>query len=286
MLGNCGVKDVLLAYQPVGPKIDRLHALSEKYPNTEFSALIDNTEIALKLSQKFVARPISVYIDVNTGNNRTGINPENVPGLIDQTKELSGIILKGFHAYDGHLRDEDFETRKRRCDEALSPVEQLRKSLDYKLEIIAGGSPTFPIHAKRDDVICSPGTCLLWDWGYGSKFNELGFQHAALVLTRAISRVGHNRICLDLGHKAIASENPFPRVHLLNLPNHLQVGHSEEHLVIEANTSPAIEVGDIFYGVPMHICPTVALYQEANVINQGALHETWKVVARDRKITV
>ena len=35
-----------------------------------------------------------------------------------------------------------------------------------ELEIIAGGTPTFPIHAMREGVTCSPGTLVLWDYGY------------------------------------------------------------------------------------------------------------------------
>src|SRR5438128_12350864 len=46
MLGDCGAPDVLLAYQPVGPKLSRFISLIQKFPATRFSCLIDNTESA------------------------------------------------------------------------------------------------------------------------------------------------------------------------------------------------------------------------------------------------
>src|SRR5215467_11278372 len=39
MVAECGAKDVLLGYQPVGPNIPRLVALTAKFPQTRFSAI-------------------------------------------------------------------------------------------------------------------------------------------------------------------------------------------------------------------------------------------------------
>lgn len=38
--------------------------------------------------------------------------------------------------------------------------------------------------------------------------------------------------------------------------------------------------------VPVHICPTAALYDKAVVIENNEAVTTWKVVARDRAINV
>ena len=151
---------------------------------------------------------------------------------------------------------------------------------------MAGGTPTFPIHAQNDSFECSPGTCVLWDFGYAEKFADLEFLIAAVVLTRVVSKPGANRLCLDLGHKAIASENPPPRVQFLNLPDATAISHSEEHLVVESAQAHRFAVGDCLYGVPRHICPTVALHSEAVVINHGMATERWRVTARERRLTI
>ena len=105
-------------------------------------------------------------------------------------------------------------------------------------------------------------------------------------LTRVVSKPGADRLCLDLGHKAVAAENPAPRVKFLNLPDAVAIGHSEEHLVVESAQAGKFAVGDCLYGVPRHICPTVALHSEAVVIRSGIATERWRVTARERRITI
>src|SRR5882724_9164206 len=46
MLAMIDAKDVLLAYQPVGPKILRLLQLIKAYPSTAFSCLVDSIDNA------------------------------------------------------------------------------------------------------------------------------------------------------------------------------------------------------------------------------------------------
>ena len=78
MLAGCQAPDVLLAYQPVGPKINRLITLIKKYPATKFSCLVDDGIIANEISKKASEENlvITVYIDLNVGMNRTGIIPD------------------------------------------------------------------------------------------------------------------------------------------------------------------------------------------------------------------
>src|SRR6478672_3504904 len=42
LLGQINAKDVLMAYQPVGPKVQRLLNLAQHYPDTQFSCVVDN----------------------------------------------------------------------------------------------------------------------------------------------------------------------------------------------------------------------------------------------------
>src|SRR6187551_1747501 len=113
MLATVGAADVLLSYQPVGPKANRLAELAKKFTTTKFSCLIDNLSSAQHVSSVFSSQSISipVYIDLNVGMNRTGIAPEAALKLYEECKSLNGITIVGLHAYDGHLRDTDFTVR-------------------------------------------------------------------------------------------------------------------------------------------------------------------------------
>jgi D-serine deaminase-like pyridoxal phosphate-dependent protein len=291
MLGGCGARDVLLAYQPVGPKLNRFVDLLRAFPGTLFSCLVDNIIAARQMSLLFESNSlrIPVYIDLNVGMNRTGIapGPEAVRLYLDCCN-LKGIQPIGLHVYDGHIRNVDFEQRKQECDKAFAAVLKMKDTLIEKMlpapVIIAGGTPTFSIHCKRKDIECSPGTFIYWDKGYESLCSEQAFLPAALVISRVISIPATNKVCLDLGHKSIASEGELKRrVHFLNAPDLQPVGHSEEHLVMES-PSGSFQPGDLLYGLPYHICPTVALFERAYTIENGKATGEWKNVGRDRKI--
>ena len=293
MLAMAKAKDVLLAYQPVGPKAMRLLALKEKYPTTQFSCLIDNLETANHLSAIFLKanQPISVYIDLNIGMNRTGVTPENAYPLYLDCQKLKGITVIGLHAYDGHIHDANFELRSKQSDESFAPVEVLKnkilKNHSGPFTVIAGGTPTFPIHAKRKDVECSPGTFIYWDMGYQRLLLEQPFVFAALVVTRVISKPTEDTLCVDLGHKSIASENPIDkRVFFLNAPELQPIGHSEEHMVVRAPATNSYKIGDVLFGVPFHICPTCALYDSAWIVENHNVRQKWAISSRNRTITI
>lgn len=294
MLAMAGASDVLLAYQPIGPKVKRLAQLIERYPSTTFSCLVDNEGSALRINEvmESIHHCIPVYIDLNVGMNRTGIKPgsEALELYLRLSKE-EGLLPMGLHVYDGHLRDTDLDERTRRCDEAFQEVEKLRKELIEKDMvdpiIIAGGTPTFPIHAKRKNVECSPGTFIYWDKGYGDILKEQPFHFAALVLTRIVSKPTENTICIDLGHKSIASENPLnKRVFFLNADGLDPIGHSEEHMILQNNGKLKFDVGDVLFGVPYHICPTCALYDTATIIMNHKTEGHWNITSRNRKINI
>lgn len=293
MLAEAGAADILLAYQPVGPKAVRLAELVKRFPQVIFGCLVDNIETAQHISAIVNAEglKLNVFIDLNVGMNRTGIIPAAALALYKQLLTLPGIIAQGLHAYDGHLRDTDFELRATKCNEAFTAVAKLREDIRTQtgnaLTVVAGGTPTFPIHAKRQNVECSPGTFIYWDSGYKNILQEQPFLFAALVVSRVISLPTADTICIDLGHKAIASENPIQnRVTFLNAPDLEPIGHSEEHMIFRTKKTNAFRVGDVLYGVPYHVCPTVALHDRAAVVTDGNVTEYWNTVARNRVITV
>jgi D-serine deaminase-like pyridoxal phosphate-dependent protein len=294
MLGMAKATDVLLAYQPVGPKVDRLIALIKAFPNTAYSCLVDNITSAKAIASLATGQGlvIPVYIDLNVGMNRTGIIPGDAAvELYMQCLKVPGIEPKGLHVYDGHITDASFEVREQRCNEAFTPVEWMMDRLNEKgikePVVIAGGSPSFTVHAKRRKVQCSPGTFIFWDAGYVEKYKDQPFLPAALVVTRIISLPNKTTITADLGHKSVAAENTIDhRVKLLNAAGLVVTGQSEEHLVLKGNEGHAYKTGDVFYGVPYHICPTVALYEKAFIIEEGEVRGQWKIVSRDRKITI
>ncbi|MGV3774799.1 MAG: D-TA family PLP-dependent enzyme, partial [Verrucomicrobiales bacterium] len=294
MAARAGAAEVLIAYQPTGPNAGRICDLQEKFHATRFSTVVDNMDTAEKLASafKFCHRPLPIFLDLDCGMHRTGIAPgEEALRIYEFISNSPRLEAGGLHAYDGHIHDADLRERERKCEESFQAVANFTRQLEQKgmkvPTVIAGGTPTFPIHAKNHPAYeCSPGTPLLWDFGYGQKFGDMEFKVAAVLMTRVVSKPMPDRLCLDLGYKAVASENPHPRAQFLDIPEPKPLMHSEEHMVIETPLAASLNVGDVLYATPRHICPTVALFDEVIIAGEGAAYGTWSVAARTRKISV
>tara|TARA_B100000902_G_C27306629_1_gene915899 strand:+ start:1342 stop:2445 length:1104 start_codon:yes stop_codon:yes gene_type:complete len=291
LLAKSGAKDILLAIQPTGKNISRFISLIEIYPESIFSTIVDNeyslNEINNRAKEKKIS--VSIWLDINNGMNRTGVEPNNEAcNIFQKIASASNLNAKGLHVYDGHIRESDYSVRKHLCDNAFSHVLNLKKNIEKKGilidKIVAGGTPTFPIHAERENVEVSPGTSLLWDDRYGTAFEDLKFIHSAVLIGSIISKPSKDLLCINLGHKSVASEMDFPRLSFLNLKNTEQIGHSEEHMVVKCNESDKYPVGMICYSIPSHICPTVPKFSKVLTVDEGEVIGEWKVSARDNMI--
>jgi D-serine deaminase-like pyridoxal phosphate-dependent protein len=292
LLGMNKAADVILAHQPIGPKIERLYQLMKMYPDTNFSTITDNVEASKKIGDFFHLNgcTIRIYIDINVGMNRTGIKANDEALALHQSiLNNEGLIFEGLHVYDGQHRQSDPTEKEIACNNAFQPVYELMTSLQQlghpKPTVIAGGSPSFSIHASKKDRDCSPGTNIFWDHGYKTICPEQSFEPALYILTRVISLPAANKICVDLGHKAVASENEISkRVIFPSYPHVKAVSQSEEHLVLEIGMNDKFEVGDLLTGIPYHVCPTVALHEFLTEVKNNEVTGEWQVLARRRKI--
>ncbi|MEX2175321.1 MAG: D-TA family PLP-dependent enzyme [Pirellulaceae bacterium] len=296
MLAQVGASDIFLAYNPVGPNVGRLARLVEKYPHAKFSATADHPRPIAELGAAVaaVARTVEVLLDIDCGLHRTGIPVGPAARqLYEQIAATPGLSPGGFHLYDGHNHQQDVAERRAAVRACWEPAAALRDELVAAglpvPRVVAGGTASFPIFAKIEDpaIELSPGTVVFQDWGYGEMFPDLKFTPAALLLTRVVSRPTPQRLTLDLGYKAVASENPLARrVRFPDLPDAAAVLQNEEHLVLETSQAERFSPGDELLAIPRHICPTTALHQQVYVVSGGKLVDTWAVAARDRMLSV
>jgi D-serine deaminase-like pyridoxal phosphate-dependent protein len=288
------IPDVLLAYQPVGIKKERWISLLQKYPDTYFSAIVDNLESAKALNEtaKENNLKLNVYLDLNTGMNRTGFSiSQDWTALIAKIIKLKNLHFEGIHIYDGHLKgtvEERTHTASNSFSEIKEKAEAIEQKLGYELKIVAGGSNTFPFYAAQENVECSPGTFVFWDFNYQSNLPEQNFKPALVIVGTIISKPTNSTLCIDIGYKAVSSENPIDkRLVILNDENLIPTAHSEEHLILENRGKNEYKIGDTIYALPYHVCPTCALYDAVQVVNKGhQICDQWKVAARSREISI
>jgi D-serine deaminase-like pyridoxal phosphate-dependent protein len=294
MCARVGAADVLLAYPPAGPAGTRLCQLMLAFPKTRFAIIADHAAAirGLSVCARVAGVEVEVYLDLDVGMGRTGIAPGM--GAVELYKLIGNtpaLRAAGLHAYDGHIHEPDLAKRWELCDAAFAPVLELKHKLEEMGRavpaLVAGGSPTFPIHASHKDRECSPGTTVLWDFSYAEKFADLPFEIAAVLLTRVVSKPAGKRLCLDLGHKAVAAENPLAaRARIAEIPDAELVMQSEEHLVVETARAGEFSIGQVLHALPRHVCPTVALHAEAVVVQEGKATDRWPIQARARKLTI
>ena len=292
MLAQNGIEDILIAYQMVGPNVNRFVSLQLKYPGADFKVVVDHQESVAALSSAAAKHglTVKVMLDLDVGMNRTGIPVGDAAvDVYAQIEAVEGLQPWGLHVYDGHIHDEDVADRKASCDKSLEQTEEMKdrlasKGLDVPL-IVMGGTPTFPIYAKTPGVETSPGTFIFHDYGYSTRYPDLGFTPAALLLSRVISIPTPHRITLDLGHKAIAADPEGVRGIVLNVDGAEVTMQHEEHWAVDVPDSSPMHIGQEIYVCPTHICPCVALHPFYYLVDtDGYCRGTWEVTARNRTL--
>jgi len=287
-----GGTHALVAYPLVGPAIARFIKLREKYPSTAFWAIGDDLlqlELLGKAALSKNQSPIDTLIDVNLGMNRTGVLPEKLEDFYLNAVKIKGLVIKGFHCYDGHLTIMDLNERRAAASSASAYFFKVKESLEkqnYEIPVVVmGGTPTFSCHRETEGVFLSPGTFFVQDYGYSSKYSDLAFSPGAAILSRVISHPKDGFFTMDTGSKAIAAD-PADRGVIVDLPEAKAVFQSEEHWVWTLEDKEPPPIGEVLYIIPTHICPTSALYPGVIVVKNGERVDYWEVGARNRKISV
>ena len=297
MCAMAGASDAVLAYPLLGPNVARILKLMKTYPGTRFYAIGDDTGAVKRAGEAAVKEGtvLPFLMDVDLGQNRTGVPVDKAAGVYEEWNGFEGIRMTGLHCYDGHRHETDPDERMELVREEDGKVEAVKTALRQKGIgcgiVILGGTPSFPCHVKAmPDDYYSPGTCVLWDSGYGKSFPDMDyFTAGAAVLTRVVSHRGEDLMTLDLGVKAVASDPAPERAQIVGFEDAVTVLQNEEHWLVripkkEGRTLPP--VGTELFAIPTHVCPTSALYPSVPVIENGAVADWWKVTARDRKLTI
>ena len=297
MLCETGAKDILIAYQMVGPNVKRFVQLIDKFPDVKFATLVDHPTSLERLSEALQSgrdRTAGIWLDLDPGMKRTGIGlGDDANQLYEMICSTPGIEPAGLHWYDGHHRQSDPDERRTAIETAWIPLVELRNRLllqGFPIPAVAvAGTGSFPILADfgEPNLQLTPGTTTLYDIGYLEDFPDINLQPAAGVLTRVVSCNRPGFLTLDCGHKSISPDQPAgKRCYFPALPDAIERGHNEEHLVVETEFSEQFSLGDSLVALPRHVCPTSALHQSAHVIEGGKLVDRWPVAGRDRMISI
>jgi D-serine deaminase-like pyridoxal phosphate-dependent protein len=292
---ECGAADVLVAYPVIGANARRVREIAEQFPHVRISVL---AEIREQLQQWRGSR-LGVFVDINPGMNRTGIDEGHGAEVFDLVRAIdaSGLEFRGFHYYDGQHRDPDERKRTEaahhgyeRLMEIVGEVERIGIRVP---EVITAGTPTLPSSLSfagfRNAGFVhrvSPGTVIYCDASSMAQLSaEYGYRPAVLVLTRVVSHPRVGIVTCDAGHKAVSADSGVPTCVVAGHPELTPLTPSEEHLPLQVRdgaASPAL--GEALYLLPRHVCTTVNNFNDALLVRRGGIVAVENVTARGREM--
>ncbi|MBV8477814.1 MAG: alanine racemase [Acidobacteriaceae bacterium] len=282
-----GADDVLVAFAMTGANAERTLEIASEFPRTRISVLVEAAEQA----QFWSRTGLGVFVDVNPGMDRTGINQERA----DQVLELARTInadFRGLHYYDGHMSGVPPAEREaqahRGYDRLLAIVQALAAANISVNEVITSGTPaapygySYPGFAKASFLHrISPGTVVYNDTTSLEQLRGFGYRAAVTVLTTVISHPMAARVTCDAGHKSVSADAGVPTCVVMGRPDLQPLKPSEEHLPLEVTPgAPAPNIGERLYLVPRHVCPTVNNFDEALIVEGGMIRGSARVRAR------
>ena len=289
-----GAADVLLAYPVMGANARRVREVANQFPHVRISVLAENEEQV----RQWRSTPVGVFIDINPGMNRTGIEQGQTDQVVRIVRAIedAGLEFRGLHYYDGQYGGLDEPQRTEAAhagyDLLLKLVSAIRGNGMSLPEVITAGTPTFPCSLSYESFQqggfihrISPGTIVYCDATSLSQLpGEYGYAPAVLVLTRVVSRPHTRIVTCDAGHKAVSADAGVPTCVVVGHPELMPLAPSEEHLpmALEGGT-PGPEIGEALYLLSRHICPTVNNFDCALLVRKGHIASVEKVSARGRE---
>jgi len=285
-----GVGDVLIANEIVGAqKLARLAALAR---SAKVGVCVD--DLANVADLDYAAREagtrLDVYVEVNVGANRCGVEPGEPALRLAQAIARAGALrFAGIHAYHGaaqHLR-----SPAERSAAIAQAVEKVRASValleanGLRTEIVTGaGTGTYPLEAaSRVYNEIQPGSYVFMDADYGRNLGDDGqpvheFEHSLFILATVMSRSAPQRAVVDVGLKAHSVDSGMPTV--VGIAGAGYVRASDEHGVIDLGEPGAVELGQKIRLIPGHCDPTVNLYDWLVGYRGERVEEIWPISAR------
>lgn len=293
-LVEAGVKaDFFIANQIIGPlKTQRLVKLLDK---ANVRVAVDSVAGAQGLQDAMAeaGKNLDVVIEINTGQNRAGVLPENALGLAEKIREsMPNLRVVGIMTHEGHagktLSQEDLTSVATDAGtKMVNTAEQLREH-GFDIETVSVGSTPAAFETTQIDGITEmrPGTYVFQD-NTIFRFGKIGPEDVALrILATVTSRPAPDRAVLDSGSKVLTTEPSQWREgfgYVVEYPDAKIVSLSEEHAVLSLpESAQGMQIGEKVEVIPNHVCPTVNLTDELFVIRDGKVAGTWPVIARGR----
>jgi D-serine deaminase-like pyridoxal phosphate-dependent protein len=285
---EAGIDDILITNQIVGEaKLARLMRLASR---ARIGVLVDHAIHVAALARAAEAHgaTLDVYVEVNVGANRCGVEPgEPACVLAKMIVAAPALRFRGLHCYQGaaqHLRLP--EQRTQAIAAAATAARDTKAAIEahgIPVEIVTGaGTGTFLL--ERDSAVFNeiqPGSYIFMDRDYADNRrgpDDAPFRHALFVASTVMSRPTPERAIVDAGLKASSVDSGMPSVWQRDDLTYVKA--SDEHGVLATAGLDSVSIGERVMLVPGHCDPTVNLYDHIVCVRGQVVEDIWPIAAR------
>ena len=275
-----GITDILVSSELAGDrKIGRYVDLARQ---VDIKTVVDNPRAAAALGAagKAKGRRLGVLVNVNVGQNRTGIAPGEP--VLDLARKIlaEGLWLRGLMGYEGHVAHQvEGPGKESAYDLAMGALMNCRRLLTdngIPVEIVStGGTGTHHLTPRFPAITeFQAGSYLVMDTEYTSTCKD--FERALTVLGTVISKTGGERVVVDAGLKSISGEHGLPVVKKHD-GLRLRKLNAEHGIIDILDPSVPVEVGDTIEIWVHYSDATVNLHDRMYGIRNGEVEEVLRL---------
>ena len=292
-----GVRDLTYAVCVTPDRLPRIAALTER--GAQLHLITDSVDVAGRLAVADPPRPLSVLVEIDSGEHRTGVHCES-PALLEIARvlhegtgtELNGVLTHGGHSYGASSAEEIKAVAEEERRAVVRAAERLRADGLPCPTVSAGSTPTAVQAASFDGLTeLRPGVYMFFDLaqlGLGScRIDDLALTVLATVLSH---RPENGRLVIDAGGLALSKDAGAARLlpdagygWLLDPITQERIGDlrvvtaDQEHGYVEGTDLPfdRLPIGSRVRVLPNHACMTAAAYGEYLVARRDTVVDRW-----------
>ncbi|HVR97203.1 MAG TPA: alanine racemase [Thermoanaerobaculia bacterium] len=284
-----GFDDVTWAFPVILSRLDEVRELAGR---ATLRVVVDSREAVEALER--LDRPLHVWIKVDCGYHRAGVDPES-PLALELARRLAespalafdGLLTHSGHAYKGKSREEIVATAEQERSVMAGFAGRLRGEGIEVPEVSVGSTPAMSVVERLDGITeARPGNYAFYD------FMQVGLGACAVrdcaltVMSSVVShRPGDERSVIDAGALALSKDpgidRPVPSMGEVyedygagRLSEEARlVSLSQEHGIVSA----PLAVGTRLRILPNHSCLTAACFDEYLVVRGDEVVDRWKI---------
>lgn len=216
VMAAAGIDNILLAFPLIGaPQWEKLYQILSTY-HFEFTTIVDSEEglIGLNKVGERLNEKINVYIDIDSGGHREGIQSEDVLSFAKNILQSEWLNLTGLFTYYGHIYQYEGKDHADKAQEEASILVNHQKMLEengIQIENLSGGSTASSNHPEQLVGITESraGNFIFYDMNAVhlgvATLEECGLSVVAKVVSKPLA----GKVTIDAGSKALTTDKPL-----------------------------------------------------------------------------